>query len=60
MSNKIIFKNKKGELEETTVSDHCTVTIKIQDGKVMYFDELIKKKMAKSTDTTSAKALKMV
>lgn len=57
MSNKIIFKNKKGEMEETTVSDHCTVTIKIQDGKVMYCDELNKKKMTKTVGITSFEAI---
>lgn len=57
MENKVIFENSKGEKVETTVSDHCTVTIKVQDGQVMYCDELNKKKMTKSVDTTSIQAI---
>ncbi|GEM_PF-3448743 len=53
LENKIYFENKKGELVETTVSDQCTVTIKIQDGTVVYCDENNKKKMTKSTGITS-------
>lgn len=57
MENKVIFENSKGEKVETAVSDHCTVTIKVQDGQVMYCDELNKKKMTKSVDTTSIQAI---
>lgn len=34
--NKIIFVDKYGNQSEVFVSDFCSVTIKIQDGKVVH------------------------
>ncbi len=35
---KVIFIDNKGRAAQTEVADYCSITLKIQDGKVTYVD----------------------
>lgn len=36
--SKVIFIDNKGQAMQTEVADYCSITLKIQDGKVIYVD----------------------